>query len=74
MSAFAGVIRMLLPESEVFLRAKAAERAAGGPRKSKTKIFLQETKAMLRKHWKLCIYAVLLMTGEIFNFRSFTDN
>ena len=64
LSAFAGVVRMLLPESEVFLRVKASKRAAGGSGRSKTQIFLQETKAMLKKHWLLCIYAILLMTGR----------
>jgi SHS family lactate transporter-like MFS transporter len=58
----------MLPESEVFLKAKAAERARGTNTSHKTRIFLQETKAMLKKHWLLCIYAVLLMTG--FNFLS----
>jgi len=63
MSMFAAIVRLLLPESEVFLRAKAAERAAGRTSTNKTKVFLRETKAMLRTHWMLCIYAVLLMTG-----------
>ncbi|KAH9851678.1 MFS general substrate transporter [Lenzites betulinus] len=67
-SAFAAFIRFLLPESEVFLRAKAAERERGGSTTKKTKIFLHETGQMLRRHWLLCIYAVLLMTG--FNFLS----
>ncbi|KJA24395.1 hypothetical protein HYPSUDRAFT_38838 [Hypholoma sublateritium FD-334 SS-4] len=67
-SMFAAFIRLLLPESEVFLRAKAAEAARGGPPVNKTKVFLKETKSMLKKHWLLCIYAVLLMTG--FNFLS----
>ena len=31
--------------------------------KNKTKIFLHETWEMLKRHWLLCIYAVLLMTG-----------
>ncbi|KAF8889142.1 carboxylic acid transporter protein [Gymnopilus junonius] len=53
-SVFAAFIRLLLPESEVFLRAKALEKA--------------RDKEMLKKHWLLCIYAVLLMTG--FNFLS----
>jgi MFS transporter, SHS family, lactate transporter len=67
MSAFAGVLRMLLPESEVFLRAKAARAAHGNDPSSKsaTRIFLHETKVMLKTHWVLCIYAVLLMTGEL---------
>ncbi|KAI0338985.1 MFS general substrate transporter [Trametopsis cervina] len=68
MSAFAGFLRMLLPESAVFLRAKAAKAATRGEGQSATKIFLRETKEMLKKHWLLCIYAVLLMTG--FNFLS----
>ena len=62
-SLFAAVVRALLPESEVFLRAKEAEKARGTDTTQKTKIFMRETKAMLKKHWLLCIYAVLLMTG-----------
>jgi len=67
-SLFAAVIRALLPESEFFLRAKEAEKARGTDTTQKTKIFIRETKAMLKKHWLLFIYAVLLMTG--FNFLS----
>ncbi|KAI8994237.1 carboxylic acid transporter [Trametes punicea] len=67
-SAFSAFIRLLLPESEVFLRAKAAERARGGSTKKKTQIFIHETWEMLKRHWLLCIYAILLMTG--FNFLS----
>lgn len=65
-SAFAAFVRACLPESAYFLRAKAAERALGVERtpSEKTKIFLKETGAMLKAHWLLCIYAVLLMTGE----------
>ncbi|KAG8679425.1 hypothetical protein FRC12_022849, partial [Ceratobasidium sp. 428] len=69
----AAILRSVLPESAVFLRAKAARKAAeereghrAGP--SKTRVFLHETKQMLKSHWLLCIYAVLLMTG--FNFLS----
>ncbi|KAF8873013.1 carboxylic acid transporter [Gymnopilus junonius] len=51
-SVFAAFIRLLLPESEVFLRLKRWKRPG----------------EMLKKHWLLCIYAVLLMTG--FNFLS----
>ncbi|KAF8074168.1 MFS general substrate transporter [Lyophyllum atratum] len=67
-SLFAAFIRALLPESEVFLRAKAIEKARGTDTSQKTKIFIKETKEMLKRHWLLCIYAVLLMTG--FNFLS----
>lgn len=62
MSAFAAFIRALLPESEIFIRAKTVK--TGGETKSKTRIFLHETKEMLKRHWILCIYAVLLMTGK----------
>lgn len=60
----AAVLRACLPESEVFLRAKAIEKAKGATTAKKTKVFLHETKEMLKIHWKLCIYAVLLMTGK----------
>jgi SHS family lactate transporter-like MFS transporter len=67
-SAFAAFIRVLTPESAFFLQAHDAERmriANGGQvRTNKTRVFLHETKEMLKKHWKLCIYAVLLMTGQ----------
>ncbi|KIY68948.1 carboxylic acid transporter protein [Cylindrobasidium torrendii FP15055 ss-10] len=69
-SFFAAAVRAVLPESEFFLRAKALEAAEGIHRTSseKSRIFLKETGAMLKRHWMLCIYAVLLMTG--FNFLS----
>ncbi|KIM77736.1 hypothetical protein PILCRDRAFT_11824 [Piloderma croceum F 1598] len=67
-SLFAAVIRALLPESAVFLRAKEFEREHGLTSTEKNKVFLKETKRMLAKHWLLCIYAVVLMTG--FNFLS----
>ncbi|KAH9936604.1 carboxylic acid transporter protein [Fomitopsis serialis] len=68
LSILAAAIRAVLPESGVFLRAKAVERAAGRSTKNKTKVFLRETKEMLKNHWILCCYAVVLMTG--FNFLS----
>lgn len=65
LSSSTAVLRALTPESAVFLRAKALERARGTQHNTteKTRVFVRETKAMLRSHWKLCIYAVLLMTG-----------
>ena len=62
----AAVIRACLPESAVFLRARAHRaqmEASGETTTSKTRLFLREVKNMLKKHWILCIYAVLLMTG-----------
>lgn len=72
-SLFAAVIRAVLPESQVFLRAKAAEKASGNVLTTgqKTRIFLHETKEMLKAHWLLCIYAVLLMTGMCVNLPRF---
>ncbi|KAG2147433.1 carboxylic acid transporter protein [Suillus bovinus] len=67
-SCFAAFIRALVPESAFFLRAKEQEKARGANTTQKTKVFFIETKAMLKRHWLLCIYAVLLMTG--FNFLS----
>lgn len=67
-SMFAAVVRAVLPESQVFLRAKELEKARGTDTSKKTKVFIQESKAMLKQHWLLCVYAVLLMTG--FNFLS----
>ena len=64
MSCFAGFVRLLLPESDYFLRARAHAIASGHSTKGKTRIFLHETKEMLKRHWLLCVYAVLLMTGE----------
>ncbi|KAH6867668.1 carboxylic acid transporter, partial [Coprinopsis sp. MPI-PUGE-AT-0042] len=67
---FVAVIRAIVPESEVFLKAKEEERRNGDMRTTseKSRIFAKELGAMLKKHWMLCIYAVLLMSG--FNFLS----
>ncbi|PPQ89293.1 hypothetical protein CVT25_000918 [Psilocybe cyanescens] len=64
-SLFAAFIRMLLPESEVFLRAKEAGIARGKDTTKKTKIFIQETKAMLKRHWLLCIHAPQVIASRI---------
>ncbi|KAF8261080.1 MFS general substrate transporter, partial [Lactarius quietus] len=65
-SAFAACIRALIPESEVFLRAKAHEHATGTSTGKKTKVFIHQVRQMLRVRWGLCIYAVLLMAGFMF--------
>jgi len=68
-SAFAAVLRVILPESEVFLRARQERQPElEKPTKSKTRIFLHEIGQMLKNHWLLSIYAVMLMAG--FNFLS----
>jgi MFS transporter, SHS family, lactate transporter len=63
LSTFSAFIRALVPESEIFLRAKALEREKGSTTGKKTRRFIQQASAILKKHWLLCIYAVLLMTG-----------
>ncbi|KAA1474767.1 carboxylic acid transporter [Dentipellis sp. KUC8613] len=68
MSVFAAALRALLPESEVFLRAKEAERRRGATTAKKTRVFIHETWVMIKAHWLLVVYSVLLMTG--FNFLS----
>lgn len=75
LSFFAAVVRALVPESEVFLRARRIEKereikegvvVVGAGRK--TKVFVKQTWKMLTLHWKLGIYTILLMSG--FNFMS----
>ncbi|KAK0546512.1 hypothetical protein OC846_005234 [Tilletia horrida] len=66
-SLFAAVVRAVLPESPLFVRAREA-RKASGDNSNKAKDFMVELKEMLRTHWLRCIYGVLLMTG--FNFFS----
>ena len=65
LSAFAALIRALVPESEVFLRAKALEREKSFTTASgnKSRRFIRQASAVLEKHWPLCIHAVVLVTG-----------
>ena len=68
-SCSAAVLRLFLPESEVFLRARREKKPdSDNSGQSKTRIFFHEIRQMLKNHWLLCIYAVLLMSG--FNFLS----
>ncbi|KAG2125617.1 major facilitator superfamily domain-containing protein [Suillus cothurnatus] len=52
-SFFAAVIRAFIPESAFFLRAKEQERARGTNTSQKTKVFIKETKEILKRHWLL---------------------
>ncbi|KAJ7142399.1 MFS general substrate transporter [Mycena epipterygia] len=68
-SVFGAALRAALPESSMFLKARLAAESHGVVSEAaKTRVFLRETKQMLKTHWLLCVYAVLLMTG--FNFLS----
>ncbi|KAF8632040.1 hypothetical protein AX15_002084 [Amanita polypyramis BW_CC] len=62
-SGFIAIVSAILPESEVFRRARKAGKGRSGNR---TKIFLKESVEMLKNHWLLFIYAVLLMSGFTF--------
>jgi SHS family lactate transporter-like MFS transporter len=61
-SAGVAILRVFLPESEVFERAKLREEDGDGKKKSRT--FVKETGRMMRLHWRRWVYAVLLMSGE----------
>ncbi|KAF8342266.1 carboxylic acid transporter protein [Cantharellus anzutake] len=77
------LLRLSLPESELFLRNRREKKekellakdlrdqtgnGAAPVQKSATQVFIQEIGEMFKRHWALCIYAVLLMSG--FNFLS----
>lgn len=66
----AAIFRFCLPESEVFLRARAEEKARGEVTSgaAKSKAFLVSAKDALKQYWARCIYAVVLMS--FFNFFS----
>lgn len=63
-SLFAALFRALLPESDLFLRVKALQRAQGVSAWQRTVIFCKETREMLKRHWILCIYATCLIAGS----------
>lgn len=68
-SCFAALARLTLPESQVFLRARAERQTESEKSsESKTRVFFRQVGRMLKDHWLLSIYAVLLMAG--FNFLS----
>ena len=52
-----GLIRILFPESKQFIEAKKAGKQAKAPG-----VFWLETKKMLAKEWRMCIYCIILMT------------
>lgn len=65
-SIFVGFIRMLFPESQQFLEARRAGKKATAP-----SAFWRETRMMLAKEWKMCVYCIILMTW--FNYYSHTS-
>ncbi|KAJ6574223.1 carboxylic acid transporter [Mycena capillaripes] len=66
-SLFVAFLRLILPESTPFLKARRSAESHGIVSEGqKTRVFLRETRTMLSNHWVLCIYAVLLMIGFTF--------
>ncbi|GAB1209730.1 hypothetical protein APSETT445_008511 [Aspergillus pseudonomiae] len=61
-----GIIRIFFPESKQFLEAKKA-----GKKSMSAGAFWQETRHMLAQEWKMCVYAIILMTW--FNYYSHTS-
>ncbi|THU85283.1 carboxylic acid transporter protein [Dendrothele bispora CBS 962.96] len=64
LSFFTALFTMMIPESQVFV--KAAEGSKGVSVRQKTQIFIQETRKVMKQHWGRFIYMCLLMSG--FNF------
>ncbi|KAH6611524.1 carboxylic acid transport [Trichoderma cornu-damae] len=61
-----GLLRIPFPESQQFLEAKKSGKKASSPGS-----FWRETRTMLAKEWRMCIYCVILMTW--FNYYSHTS-
>ncbi|KAI1499023.1 major facilitator superfamily domain-containing protein [Biscogniauxia marginata] len=65
LSILAGLIRCCFPESKQFREAKKAGH------KISAADFWEETKTMLAKEWRMCVYCIILMTW--FNYYSHTS-
>jgi len=61
-----GIIRIFFPESQQFLQAKKA-----GYKSTTPGAFWKETRRMIGKEWRMCIYCIILMTW--FNYYSHTS-
>jgi MFS family permease len=57
-SILVGFVRVLFPESRQFIEAKKA----GKGQAKAPGAFWAETKAMLKKEWRMCCYCIFLMT------------
>jgi SHS family lactate transporter-like MFS transporter len=68
LTTFAALVRLVLPESHIFLRAKAEREANGESTEGSGKVFIKSIGQALKQYWGRCIFAVLLMS--FFNFYS----
>lgn len=65
-----GLLRCCFPESKQFIAAKKAAAISGKSSKG-AGAFWSETKIMLAKEWRMCLYCIFLMTW--FNYYSHTS-
>ncbi|KAF7189750.1 Carboxylic acid transporter protein-like [Pseudocercospora fuligena] len=61
-----GLLRIAFPESKQFVERKKAGHKGAAPG-----VFWAETKKMLAKEWRMCVYCIILMTW--FNYYSHTS-
>jgi len=61
LSFLAAVFTMMIPESQIFDKAKRATKGMGVWQKSQ--VFMSETRKMMKLHWKRFIYVFFLLTG-----------
>ncbi|KAK7439773.1 hypothetical protein VKT23_017347 [Stygiomarasmius scandens] len=61
LSFFAAIFTMMIPESQIFDKAKRATKGMGVWQKSQ--VFMSETRKMMKLHWKRFIYVFFLLTG-----------
>ncbi|KAF9467456.1 major facilitator superfamily domain-containing protein [Collybia nuda] len=63
LSAAAAAIRSMLPESAVFERSQAAAERARMSSSEQTRIFFQQFQLMLKEHWLLWIFGIVMLSG-----------
>ncbi|KAJ9091933.1 hypothetical protein QFC21_007046 [Naganishia friedmannii] len=68
LSVFAAIFRAILPESEMFRRARE-EAKSNPPPAGQGKQFLRELRTMLKVNWKRAIWAVLLGRNSFAGYR-----
>lgn len=63
-AALQAIVRIILPESQVFIDRRNAEKASGTvvSSKEKSRIFIKEAGRAVKLHWIRCIFAICLMT------------
>lgn len=62
LTGLAALVRLALPESTVFLRAKAERAERAENEKSATSTFFSSVGATLKQYWGRCIFAIVLMS------------